>query len=85
MMGSLSGARGEIMTSRRIGANSERPKQYGLPAGGTNADWLVPLFANVRDPRKTEMRCDRNGRDGMAMKRANVTFAEFALNGAGRQ
>jgi hypothetical protein len=73
------------MISRRIGANPERPKQYGSPAGGTTADWLVPLFASERDPRKTQVKYDQNGRHGMAMKRENVTFSKFARNGAVRQ
>jgi hypothetical protein len=65
--------------SRRIGTSPERVKQYGLPAEGMNANWLVLLCANVRDPRKTQIRYDRNGRRETAMGGENVTFSNLHL------
>jgi len=73
------GTRGEINMSRRIGANSERPKQDGLPAEWVNTNRVVLLLANERDPRKTQIRYDRNGRRGTAMKGENVTFSNLHL------
>jgi hypothetical protein len=71
--------------SERIGTNPERLKQYGLPAEWMNANRLVILCANVRDPRKTQIRYERNGRRETALKGENVTFLKFALNSAGWQ
>jgi len=66
-MGSLPGVGGEIIMSRRIGANPERLKKYGLPADGMKVNRLVLLFANVRDLRKTQIRYRNGGRE-MVMK-----------------
>jgi len=78
-MGSPPGARWEIIISRRIGANPERLEQYGLPAGGINPNRLVLLCANVRDPRKTQIRYDWNGHREMAIKGEDVTFLNLHL------
>jgi hypothetical protein len=62
-----------------MGANPERLKQYGLPAEGMNTNRPVLLCANVRDPRKTQIRYDWNGHREMAMKGEDVTFLNLHL------
>jgi hypothetical protein len=67
-MGSPLGAPGGIMMSRRIGTNPGRLMQYGLPVEEMKANRIVLLFANVRDPRKTQIRYNRNCGREMAKK-----------------
>jgi hypothetical protein len=78
-MGSPLGAPGGIMMSRRIGTNPGRLMQYGLPVEEMKANRIVLLFANVRDPRKTQIRHDWDGHREMAMKGEDVTFLNLHL------